>query len=49
MRPSKKNILRYEVIGRGGTAVSRLSAVVLIEPGKWVQPVPPSNPVLKIF
>ena len=42
------NILRYEVMGRGGTAVGKLSAVVLTDPDRWVLPVPPSNPVLKL-
>ena len=42
------NILRYEVMGRGGTAVGKLSAVVLIDPDRWVLPVPPSNPVLRL-
>ena len=42
------NILRYEVMGRGGTSVGKLSAVVLTEPDRWVLPVPPSNPVLRL-
>lgn len=43
------NILRYEVIGRGGTPVGKLSAVVLAEPDRWVLPVPPANPVLRLM
>ncbi|CAN7764309.1 helicase/relaxase domain-containing protein [Pseudorhodoferax sp. LjRoot39] len=46
--PNRTNIVSFEVIGRGDTVVSRLSAVVLTEPGRWVQPVPPSNPVLRV-
>ncbi|SCK29045.1 Putative conjugal transfer nickase/helicase TraI C-term [Variovorax sp. HW608] len=46
--PNRTNVVRYSVIGRGHTVVSRLAAVVLVEPGRWVQPVPPSNPVLKL-
>lgn len=42
------NILRYEVLGRGGTAVGKISAVALSEPDRWVLPVPPSNPVLRL-
>ncbi len=45
--PNRTNIVTFEVVGRGDTVVSRLSAVVLAEPGRWVQPVPPSNPVLR--
>jgi hypothetical protein len=46
--PNRTNVARYSVIGRGDAVVSRLAAVVLVEPGRWVQPVPPSNPVLKL-
>ncbi len=42
------NILRYEVLGRGGVAVGKISAVVLTEPDRWVLPVPPSNQVLQL-
>ncbi|MCX8518331.1 MAG: TraI domain-containing protein [Rhodoferax sp.] len=45
--PGKVNILSYQVIGRGGVAISKLSAVVLIRPERWVMPVPPHNAVLK--
>ena len=45
--PSKINILSYQVIGRSGAAISKLSAVVLLEPQRWVTPVPPHNAVLK--
>ncbi|QIL80317.1 DNA-binding domain-containing protein [Diaphorobacter sp. HDW4A] len=44
----KVNILRYQVIGRGNVAVARLSAVVLLDPDRFVLPVPPANPVLKL-
>jgi len=44
----KINILRYQVIGRGNTVVARLSAVVLVDPDRFVLPVPPANPVLKL-
>lgn len=46
--PGKINILSYQVIGRGGAMVSKLSAVVLLNPDRWVMPVPPPNPVLKL-
>lgn len=48
MGPGKTNILKYQVLGRGGVPVGRLSAVVLIRPDRWVMPVPPSNPVLQL-
>lgn len=44
----KVNILRYQVLGRGNAVVARLSAIVLIEPDRFVLPVPPANPVLKL-
>ena len=46
--PNRKNIVRYEVSGRGGTSVSKLSAVVLVNPSKFVVPVPPANPALRL-
>lgn len=48
MGPGKVNILKYQVIGRGGLPVGKLSAVVLTQPDRWVMPVPPANPVLKL-
>ena len=36
MGPNKTNIVCYEVVGRGGTTRSRLSAVVLVQPDRWV-------------
>lgn len=47
--PNRTNILRYAVIGRSGTEAAKLAAVVLMEPGRFVQPVPPSNPALKLL
>ncbi|WP_374008269.1 MobH family relaxase [Delftia lacustris] len=44
----KVNILCYQVIGRGNAVVARLSAVVLVDPDRFVLPVPPPNPVLKL-
>ena len=48
MGPGKVNILKYQVMGRGGVPVGKLSAVVLTQPDRWVMPVPPVNPVLKL-
>ncbi len=39
------NILTYQVV-RGGRKISQLSGVVIEGPGRFVNPVPPANPVL---
>jgi len=39
------NILTYQVV-RGGRTISQLSGVVIEEPVRFVNPVPPANPVL---
>ena len=39
------NILTYQVM-RKGRAVSRLSGVVITNPARFIDPVPPVNPVL---
>ena len=39
------NILTYQVV-RGGRTISQLSGVVIQEPARFVNPVPPANPVL---
>lgn len=44
---NRTNIVRYAIHSRGGVA-GHLSCVVLVEPSRWVQPVPPSNPALKM-
>ncbi|GAO72885.1 MobH family relaxase [Comamonas sp. E6] len=44
---NRTNIIRYEIHSRG-TVVAHLSCVVLTSPGRWVQPIPPSNPALKM-
>jgi hypothetical protein len=46
--PNNTNIVKFNVMGRGETVTSHLHAMVLTEPGRFVQPVPPSNPVLKL-
>jgi hypothetical protein len=47
--PNNTNILSYQVTGRGGVKAGHLAAVVLSEPGRFVQPVPPSNPALSLI
>lgn len=44
---NRTNIVRYEIHSRGAV-VGHLSCVVLTNPGQWVQPIPPSNPALKM-
>lgn len=39
------NILTYQVV-RGGRPISQLSGVVIEQPARFVNPVPPANPVL---
>lgn len=46
--PNRTNIIKYEIQGRGGSVVATLSCVVLVNSGRWVQPVPPSNPALRM-
>jgi hypothetical protein len=45
--PNNTNILRYKVM-RGETVTSHLVAIVLAGPERFVRPVPPSNPVLRL-
>ena len=40
------NIHQFSVVKRGGIRTGRLSAVVLMNPSRWVHPVPPPNPSL---
>ncbi len=40
------NIHQFSVKKRGGARGGRLAAVVLADPGRWVVPVPPSNPAV---
>lgn len=48
MGAAGKNIVQYTVIGRGGAAVAKLSAVVLVDPARFVMPVPPPNLALRL-
>ena len=45
----QSNILLYEVVGKDGRVKSRLSALVLADAARWVQPLPPTNPVLRLM
>lgn len=45
--PNKTNIVKYEIHAKG-SVVGTLACVVLVQPGRFVQPVPPSNPALKM-
>lgn len=44
---NKINIVKYEIHAKG-SVVGTLACVVLIQPGRFVLPVPPSNPALKM-
>ena len=44
----QSNILRYEVVGKDGRVKNHLSAVVLADADRWVHPLPPDNPVLRL-
>lgn len=44
--PGGKNVWTLYVAKKGGQGSSKLSAVVLKEPKRWVMPVPPPNPFL---
>lgn len=46
--PNRTNIIKFTVHGRGDAIVGKLAAVVLCEAGRWVQPVPPCNPALRV-
>ena len=45
--PNKTNIVKYEIHAKG-RVVGTLSCVVLVQPSRFVLPVPPSNPALKM-
>jgi integrating conjugative element relaxase (TIGR03760 family) len=45
--PGGKNVWTLYVSKKGGQGASRLAAVVLKEPRRWVVPVPPSNPFIR--
>ncbi|WP_280190795.1 MobH family relaxase [Delftia sp. PS-11] len=45
--PNKTNIVKYEIHAKG-SVVGNLSCVVLVQPSRFVLPVPPSNPALKM-
>lgn len=45
--PNNTNIVKYQIHAKG-SIVGTLACVVLMQPGRFVQPVPPSNPALKM-
>ncbi|WP_295551247.1 MobH family relaxase [uncultured Pseudacidovorax sp.] len=48
MGPAGKNIVQYAVVGRGGALVAKLATVVLLDPVRFVMPVPPPNLALRL-
>ena len=47
--PRKSNIFHFSVLKRGGIRASKLAAVVILQPERWISPVPPSNPNIVPF
>ncbi|MDH0051472.1 MobH family relaxase [Comamonas terrigena] len=45
---NRTNIIKYEIHSNKGL-VGNLACVVLVNAGQWVQPVPPSNPALRMM
>jgi hypothetical protein len=43
------NILHFAVLKRDGVRAGKLSAVVLAQPERWVNPLPPANPCIVPF
>ncbi len=47
--PRNSNIFHFSVLKRGGVRVSKLAAVVILRPERWISPVPPANPNIVPF
>lgn len=45
----KSNILRYLVVGQDGEGKKLISGVVIVEPERFVNPLPPNNPCIARF
>jgi hypothetical protein len=44
--PSKTNVHKYQVVRRNGKGGSQLSVMIIREPQRFIEPVPPANPHL---
>ncbi|HNH90642.1 MAG TPA: DNA-binding domain-containing protein, partial [Thiobacillaceae bacterium] len=44
--PRKTNVHRYQVVRRNGRGGSTLSVMIIREPRRFVEPIPPANPHL---
>ena len=47
--PRHSNIFHFSVLKRGGARVSKLAAVVILQPERWISPVPSANPNIVPF
>lgn len=47
--PRHSNIFHFSVLKRGGVRVSKLAAVVILQPQHWISPVPSANPNIVPF
>ena len=47
--PGNSNILHFAVVKRDGSRSGKLSAVVIGQPQRWVNPLPPANACIKPF
>ena len=45
----KSNIQRYTIIGLDGKGRNIISGVVIEDPSRFVNPLPPVNPVIRVF
>ena len=45
----RSNIQRYTVIGADGRGKKLISGVVIVEPDRYVNPLPPINPCIVRF
>jgi hypothetical protein len=44
--PKKTNVHKYQVVRRNGKGGSQLSVMIIREPQRFIEPVPPANPHL---
>ncbi len=44
--PKKTNVHKYQVVRRNGRGGSQLSVMIIREPQRFIEPVPPANPYL---
>ena len=47
--PRNKSVLTYQVVSREGAPVKTLNGVVVLQPERFFDPVPPANPHLRLL